>query len=85
MAPPPKPSGTPRPGPPGAAQYAGLGVTFGAGIVLFTLLGNWVDGRLGTEPWGLLLGVFGGFALSLTWVYRRLVVEPRERAKRDGQ
>jgi hypothetical protein len=32
-----------------------------------------------------MLGVFGGFALSLTWIYRRLVVEPRERAKRDGR
>lgn len=73
-----------RPDVPGAAQYAGLGLTFGAGIVLFTLLGSWVDGRLGSAPWGLMLGVFGGFTLSLVWVYRRLVVEPRERAKRDG-
>jgi F0F1-type ATP synthase assembly protein I len=74
-----------RPDTASAGQYAGLGVTFGAAIVLFTLLGNWVDQRLGTEPWGLMLGVFGGFALSLTWIYRRLVVEPRERAKRDGR
>jgi F0F1-type ATP synthase assembly protein I len=72
-----------RPDVPSAAQYAGLGVTFGAGIVLFTLLGSWVDRRLGSAPWGLMLGVFGGFALSLLWVYRRLVVEPRERAERD--
>lgn len=74
-----------RPDVPGAAQYAGLGVTFAAGIVLFTLLGNWVDTRWGTGPWGVMLGVFGGFALSLAWVYRRLVVEPRERARRDGR
>ena len=73
-----------RPDVPGAAQYAGLGLTFGAGIVLFTLLGNWVDSRLGSAPWGLMLGVFGGFALSLFWVYRRLVVEPRERGQGTG-
>jgi F0F1-type ATP synthase assembly protein I len=66
---------------PGAAQYAGLGVTFAAAIVLCTLAGNWVDGRFGTGPWGVMLGVFGGFALSLAWVYRRLVVEPRERGR----
>ena len=83
MAQKPGPAGPPRPDVPGAAQYAGLGLTFGAGIVLFTLLGSWVDRRLGTEPWGLMLGVFGGFALSLLWVYRRLVVAPRERAARD--
>ena len=81
----PGPPGPRRPEVPGAAQYAGVGLTFGAGIVLFTLLGSWLDNRLGTEPWGVMLGVFGGFALSLAWVYRRLVVEPRERAKRDGK
>jgi len=81
----PGPPGPRRPDVPGAAQYAGVGLTFGAGIVFFTLLGNWLDDRLGTGPWGVMLGVFGGFAISLVWVYRRLVVEPRERAKRDGK
>jgi F0F1-type ATP synthase assembly protein I len=71
-----------RPDVPGAAQYAGLGATFAAAIVLFTLAGNWVDTQLGTGPWGVMVGVFGGFALSLAWMYRRLVVEPRERARR---
>ena len=83
MAQKPGPEGPRRPELPSAAQYAGLGVTFGAGIVLSTLLGSWVDNRLGTTPWGVMLGVFGGFALSLLWVYRRLVVAPRERAARD--
>jgi F0F1-type ATP synthase assembly protein I len=63
---------------PGAAQYAGLGVTFAAGIVLFTLLGVWVDERLGTTPWGVLLGVFLGFGLSLAWIYRKLVIDRRK-------
>lgn len=76
-------SGPSRPDLPSAAQYAGLGVIFAATIVLSTLLGSWVDTRLGTTPWGVMLGVFGGFALSLLWVYRRLVVEPRERAGRE--
>ena len=79
MAQKPGPAGPPPPDRQSAAQYAGLGVTFAGGIVLFTLLGLWVDGRLGSSPWGLLVGVFGGFALSLLWIYRRLVVEPRGR------
>ena len=69
-----------RPDVPNAAQYASLGVTFAAGIVLPTLLGSWIDGRWGTTPWGVMLGVFLGFGLSLAWIYRRLVVVPRERA-----
>lgn len=72
-----------RPDVPSAAQYAGLGVTFGAGIVLFTLLGSWVDRQLGSAPWGVMLGVFGGFAMSLAWVYRQLVSRPRARAERE--
>ena len=83
MAQKPGPSSPPPQQGQNAAQYATLGVTFGAGIVLPTLLGSWVDTRLGTTPWGVMLGVFGGFALSLLWVYRRLVVEPRARAARD--
>ena len=77
----PGPAGPPPPDRRSAGQYAGLGVTFGAGIVLFTLLGLWADSRLGSSPWGLLLGVFGGFGLSLLWVYRRLVVDPRARGE----
>lgn len=82
-----------RPGGPGGAkppavdagEYAGVGVTFAAGILLFTFLGKWADDRLGTAPWLLMLGVFGGFAVSLLWIYRRLVVLPRERAARRAE
>jgi F0F1-type ATP synthase assembly protein I len=66
-----------RPAPPNPAQYAGLGVTFAAAVVLFTLGGNWLDGRLGTGPWGVLLGVAAGFTLGFLWMYRRLVAGQR--------
>jgi ATP synthase protein I len=69
---------------PDASQYAGVGIQFAAGILLFTFAGRWLDGRLGTSPWLLLLGVMLGFALSTFWIYRQLVVRPRERA-RDGR
>ena len=41
---------------------AGVGLQFGAAIVLFALAGNWADGRFGTKPWLLVLGVALGFA-----------------------
>ena len=47
---------------------AALGMTYGATILLFVGAGCWLDDRLGTSPWllivGLLLGSGGGF-LSL--------------------
>jgi F0F1-type ATP synthase assembly protein I len=40
---------------------AGAGLQFGAAIVVFALAGNWADGRFGTKPWLLLVGVGLGF------------------------
>ncbi len=34
---------------------------FGAVITLFALAGHWLDGRLGTSPLLLILGVLTGF------------------------
>ncbi len=67
------------------SELAGLGLTFGASIVVFTLLGDWADERLGTSPWLLLAGVFLGFGLSLAWIYRRLVIVPRERERAEKE
>lgn len=68
---------------PSAGQYGSIGVQFAVGIVLFTLAGNWLDERLGTAPWLLLAGVMVGFAVSAAWIYRQLVIKPRERAKAE--
>jgi ATP synthase protein I len=55
------------PGPFGSdyARYAGVGFQFGAAIILFALGGWWLDKRLGTTPWFLILGVFLGFGGGL--------------------
>lgn len=68
---------------PDAGQYASVGLQFGLGILVFTFAGSWLDRRLGTSPWLLMLGVALGFALSAAWIYRQLVIRPRERATRD--
>jgi F0F1-type ATP synthase assembly protein I len=71
---------------PDAGQYASVGFQFAAGLMLFTFAGSWLDKRLGTSPWLLLAGVMLGFGLSSAWIYRQLVIRPRESAKdREGR
>ena len=43
------------------ARCAGMGLQFGAAITLFSLAGHWLDGRLGTRPALLIVGVLLGF------------------------
>ena len=47
-------------------------------IALFGLGGNWLDGRLGTRPLFVLLGVFLGFGLSFYRMYALLVLKQRD-------
>ena len=68
---------------PDAGDFLGVGFQFAGSIVLFLFIGQWLDDRLGTEPWLLILGVFLGASAGFYSLYRRLVIEPRERARRQ--
>jgi F0F1-type ATP synthase assembly protein I len=70
---------------PDAGQYASVGLQFGLGLLVFTFAGSWLDKRLGTGPWLLLAGVALGFGLSSFWIYRQLVIRPRERASQEKE
>jgi F0F1-type ATP synthase assembly protein I len=56
-----------------AAAYAGVGIQLGLTFVLFALLGRWLDARLGTGPWLLLVCVFVGAAAGFYSIYRRVI------------
>lgn len=43
-------------------RYAGLGFQFVASMGVLGLLGYWLDGRLGTRPWLMIVGIFLGAA-----------------------
>jgi F0F1-type ATP synthase assembly protein I len=64
-----------------AAEVAGVGLQFAGAIVLFMFVGRWLDGKLGTDPWLLLLGVVVGAVGGFYSMYRQLVILPRQRAK----
>ena len=73
-----RPDGRRSNGPADASEFAGLGVAMGLAIALFAVGGNWLDGRLGTEPLFVLLGVFLGFGGGFYSMYSRLVLRRRE-------
>ena len=56
-----------------AGRFLGAGIQFAASILLFLLAGQWLDGKLGTEPWLLLLGVFVGASAGFYSLYRQLM------------
>ena len=61
--------------------YGGLGLQFAASILLFLYGGQWLDRRLGTAPWFLLIGVFVGAGAGFYSIYRRLMTD----LKRDEE
>lgn len=68
-----------------AGEFMGVGIQFAASIVVFLLAGRWLDTRLGTTPWLLILGVFLGAGAGFFAMYRQLVIGPRERQKRERE
>jgi F0F1-type ATP synthase assembly protein I len=51
------------------AEWSGVGLEFGVGVVAFFLLGSWLDATWGTHPWmrvaGALLGIVLGTYLLI--------------------
>lgn len=66
----------------GSGGMAGMGFQFAAAILLFVFAGQWVDSQLGTTPWGVLVGVFVGFAAGL-YSMVRAARRAEEEEKRD--
>jgi F0F1-type ATP synthase assembly protein I len=92
------PRGGPAGGPPGGrgagegpsvAEFAGVGLQFAVSILVFVYAGQWLDRKLGTAPWMLMLGVFLGAGASFYSMYRKLTAAQRREdaariAPRDG-
>jgi ATP synthase protein I len=84
--PPPDPLRRDNPDLRAGAQFLGLGFQFAGAIILFLYVGQYVDRRLGTDPWGLYIGVFTGFGAGFLSLYRTLTqAEQREQARRDEE
>lgn len=68
------------------ADFAGVGIQFALSILLFLLVGKWIDGHLGTTPLFLILGAFVGAAAGFYSMYRKVAAATRkDAASREGR
>ncbi|HEX7939145.1 MAG TPA: AtpZ/AtpI family protein [Gemmatimonadaceae bacterium] len=61
------------------SEFAGIGMQFAAVTVGFALAGVWLDKRLGTSPWLVIVGVFSGASLGLWQMVRQVTRAGRKR------
>ena len=66
---------------PSGTEFAGIGLQLGLTIVVFVFAGVWLDDRLHSSPWFVLIctftGAFGGFYS----IYRRVMASQRRNEK----
>lgn len=53
-----------------ATSYSTVGLELALSIVIGMFGGRWLDGKLGTEPWMLLLGLGFGVVAGFRFVHR---------------
>jgi len=53
----------------GAAKGMSLAVEFAGAVFLFWLIGRFADSRLGTEPWGQIVGSLTGWLGGFMHIY----------------
>jgi len=63
---------------PGWVRYSGVGLEMAGAIAGLALVGYWVDGRFGTGPWGIVVGVFIGLVGGLYNLVRESLAAVRE-------
>ena len=57
----------------GGKQLAASGLQFTAAVVLAVFGGIWLDGKLGTSPWMVVVLVFLGAGIGFYSLYRNLM------------
>ena len=73
-----------------ASEYAGAGFQFAFALIACFFAGRWADGKLGTAPWLMLIGMVVGGSAGFYSMYRKLMAaqareerETRERKARE--
>ena len=69
----------------GAKQVAGAGFQFTVAVLLGAFSGIWLDEKLGTSPWMVIVLVFVGAALGFYLLYRNLMKSQRLGERRQHE
>jgi len=64
-------------------RYAGLGFDFAAAMLVFVLVGYWIDGHFECSPWGVLIGAVLGLVGGMYNLIRQGLAATREAAEQD--
>lgn len=65
--------------------FAGSGIQLVVSILLFVYAGRWLDGKLGTSPWLLVLGAFVGAFAGFYSMYRALMAPTKKKDATDEE
>ncbi len=63
-------------------RYAGAGIQFAGTFLVLGAIGWWLDGKLGTDPWLLLAGIFLGATGGFISLVKK--VSPSSNTPSDG-
>jgi F0F1-type ATP synthase assembly protein I len=69
---------------PSWVRYSGVGLELAGATAGLALVGYWIDGRFGTQPWGILGGVVIGLVGGLYNLVRESLEAARD-AKAEDQ
>ena len=69
----------------GFGKYAGLGLQFAIAILLFLMIGEWLDRKFGTDPLFLYVGVFTGAGAAFYAMYRGLMADQRKAEQEEQE
>lgn len=64
------------------ALVSAIGIELAISVLLGVWIGRWMDGRFGTDPVFLLIGIFAGMAVGI-WAVIQLI-KPFTEDKNDG-
>ena len=67
-------------------SYLGIGIEFVVAILLCFFAGQWLDGKLGTEPVLMLVGAFLGAAAGFySFIRTVLRLQEAEKRRKEGR